>query len=463
MNGHDTIVIGLGATGFSCVQHLCAERDSAERVYALDTRASPPFADAVRTRFPEVEILSLGDFPRALRSAGRAVVSPGIPLDHCLVQQARAAGVVLTSDIELFLDAAGAPVVGITGTNGKSTVTALAGELLAASGLLAPAGGNLGTPALDLLADGVDAYVLELSSFQLERLEAPGLAVAAILNVTADHQDRYPDLEAYAAAKRRIYAGAKCAVYNADDPLTVPAADFEGRTIALNQDPAWRIDDDLVIAGARVPVADVALKGRHNHFNALAAAAIAHQLNEAPPTTIRRALRRALAGGLPHRSAPVAEVDGVVFIDDSKATNVGAVVAALEGFGTGHRNIVLIAGGDAKGASFEALRPAVARHVSHVVVIGRDAEAVERGLAGCAPVLRADGMRDAVRLAGRHAQQGQSVLLSPACASFDMYDGYEARGRDFAAAVREWSVQGSAGGKNISEARGAGPSQEDAS
>lgn len=441
MTGHDTIVIGLGATGFSCVKHLCRGGDPGERVYALDTRSSPPFADAVRDRFPEVEILSLGEFAPALRTAGRVVVSPGVPLDHCLVRKARAAGVALTSDIDLFLEAAGAPVVGITGTNGKSTVTALASELLTASGLSAPAGGNLGTPALDLLADGVDAYVLELSSFQLERIEAPGLTVAAILNVTADHQDRYADLKAYAAAKQRIYGGAKCAVYNADDPLTAPAADFQGRTIALNQDPAWRLDDDLVIAGARVPVADIALKGRHNHFNALAAAAIAHQLTEAPIATTRRALKRALAGGLPHRAASVAEVDGVAFIDDSKATNVGAVVAALEGFGTGDGNIVLIAGGDAKGASFEALRPAVARHVSHLVVIGRDADALERGLAGCAPVLRAEGMRHAVQLAGLHARQGQSVLLSPACASFDMYESYAARGEDFAAAVSEWAAR----------------------
>ena len=454
MNGHGTIVIGLGATGFSCVKHLRGGPNAKERVLVVDTRPSPPFADAVRTGFPEVEIVSLGGFARALRTAARVVVSPGIPLDHCLVRQARAAGLVLTSDIELFLAAADAPVVGITGTNGKSTVTALASELLTAAGLSAPAGGNLGTPALDLLADGVDAYVLELSSFQLERIEAPGLTVAAILNVTADHQDRYADLKAYAAAKQRIYGGARCAVYNADDPLTVPAADFRGRTIALNQDPSWRLDDDLVIAGARVPAADIALKGRHNHFNALAAAAIAHQLAAAPAATTRGALRGALAGGLPHRAAPVAEVGGVVFINDSKATNVGAVVAALDGFGTGDRNIVLIAGGDAKGASFEALRPAVARHVSHLVVIGRDAEVLERGLAGCAPVLHAEGMRHAVQLAGEHARAGQSVLLSPACASFDMYPSYEARGRDFADAVREWSARDGAESAEL-----AGPEQ----
>ena len=443
MSSHGTIVIGLGASGFSCVKHLCGARDAGERVLALDTRPSPPFADAVRTRYPEVEILSLGDFGRAVRTAGRVVVSPGIPLDHCLVRQARDAGLALTSDIELFLGAAAAPVVGITGTNGKSTVTALASELLIASGPgRACRAATLVPRPLDLLADGVDAYVLELSSFQLERIDAPGLEVAAVLNVTSDHRDRYPDMSAYAAAKRRIYAGAKCAVYNADDPLTVPDTGFQGRAIGLNQDPSWRIDDDLVVAGARVPVADIALKGRHNHFNALAAAAIAHQLKAAPLATTRGALQRALAGGLPHRSALVAEVGGVTFIDDSKATNVGAVVAALEGFGTGHRNIVLIAGGDAKGASFEALKPAVTRHVSHLVLIGRDAPAVERGLAGCAPVLRAEGMRHAVQLAAGHAREGQTVLLSPACASFDMYSSFEARGEDFAAAVREWSARG---------------------
>ena len=445
MNGQGTIVIGLGATGFSCVAHLCSGGDAEERVFVMDTRPSPPFADAVRNRFPDVEILSPGSFARAFLTARRVVVSPGIPLDHCLVRQARDAGLALSSDIELFLEAADAPVVGITGTNGKSTVTALASELLAASGLLAPAGGNLGPPALDLLADGVDAYVLELSSFQLERIDEPGLDVAAILNVTPDHQDRYHDLRTYAAAKRRIYAGAKCAVYNAEDPLTVPAVDFRGRRIALNQDPSWRIDGDLVICGRRVPVADIALRGRHNHFNALAAAAIAHQLTQPPLATMRDALRRALAGGLPHRSALVAEIGGVEFIDDSKATNVGAVVAALEGFGTGRGNIVLIAGGDAKGASFEALRPAVERHVSHLVLIGRDAGAVEAGLAGCAPVLRAEDMRHAVHLASEHAREGQTVLLSPACASFDMYASYEARGDDFANAVRERSARGLSG------------------
>lgn len=440
MSGRGTIVIGLGVSGYSCVRHLCGGAADPGRVFAVDTRPSPPYADTVRRRFPDVQMLAPRDYGQALAHAERVVVSPGIRLDHCLVRQARASGLGVTSDIELFLEAASAPVVGITGTNGKSTVTALVGELLAAAGLQAPTGGNLGRPALDLLADDVDAYVLELSSFQLERLDAPGLAAAAILNITPDHQDRYRDFWAYAEAKRRIYRGARCAVYNADDPLTFPDPGFAGRMIALNQDPAWRIDGDLVVAGARLPVADIALKGGHNHFNALAAAAIAGQLAEVPIGTVRGVLQRALGGGLPHRSAAVAKVAGVTFIDDSKATNVGATVAALDGLGAGWRNIVLIAGGDAKGASFEALSVAVGRHVSHVVLIGRDAEILARGLAGAAPWSRASDMPSAVRLAAQHAGDGQTVLLSPACASFDMYESYEARGRDFVRAVRDWSA-----------------------
>ena len=438
MSDRTTIVIGLGATGYSCIRHL-AVANAGESVLAIDTRSTPPFLEAVRTNHPAVEVLSLVAWPRALARADRVVVSPGIAMDHCLVRRAAAAGVATTSDIELFLSAAAAPVVGITGTNGKSTVTALVGELLAANGLNAPAGGNLGTPALDLLDESADAYVLELSSFQLERLGDANLAVAAILNVTPDHQDRYPDVAAYAAAKQRIYAGAACAVYNADDALTAPPSGFAGRSIALNGDPAWRIDgNDLIVAGERLPTAEVALRGRHNHFNALAAAAIARGAGPPPADALaatRRTFARALNGGLPHRSRAVAEICGVAYIDDSKATNAGATLAALEGFGTADRNVVLIAGGDAKGGSFEALAPAVARHVSRVILIGRDAGLLARALDIPERTLRAASMRDAVRLAARTARGGQTVLLSPACASFDMYENYQARGDDFAREV----------------------------
>ena len=429
MNEPVTIVLGLGATGYSCVRHLAGR----ERLLAIDTREAPPFLDAVAGDYPDVEILDMADWHDALTDASRVVVSPGVAMDHGLVVSAQAAGVAVTSDVELFLAAARSPVVGITGTNGKSTVSTLVGRLLAAEERSVGVGGNLGTPALDLLGEDVDAYVLELSSFQLERLECPGLAVAAVLNVSPDHLDRYSDLATYAAAKRRIYAGAECAVYNADDPRTVPDGDVPA--IALNGDPRWRIDgDELVMGERRLHSACLALKGRHNVFNALAAAAIAHQAGvEASPD--------ALAGfrGLPHRSYQVSEVDGVSYIDDSKATNVGACLAALDGFGTGERNVVLIAGGDAKGASFDAMAPAVRRHVSRLVLIGRDAGRIAAALAGEVPAERVRDMGEAVRLAHASANAGDIVLLSPACASFDMYADFSARGDDFAVQVRRLS------------------------
>ena len=432
MSGRTTIVLGLGATGFSCIRHL-AGRD---RLLAFDTRPQPPFLAAVRERHPEVTLLGAGDWPRALASGDRLLVSPGVANDHCLVAAARAAGLAISSDIELFLESAPAPVVGITGTNGKSTVATLVGELMTASGIRAGVGGNLGRPALELLADDCDGYVLELSSFQLERLQRPGLAVAAVLNISADHLDRHAGLAAYAACKRRIYRGSARVVCNADDPRTLPEEGAAlGRVLALNGHPDWRIDGDwLVIDGERVPSAALALGGRHNHFNVLAAAAIAHQAGVAATNRVETltAFR-----GLPHRGETVAEIDGVTYINDSKATNVGACLAALEGFGSGASNLVLIAGGDAKGASFDALAGAVARHVCRLVLLGRDAVRLERALGAIVETRLAGDMGHAVRLARQGARPGDTVLLSPACASFDQYPDFQARGDDFAAAVRD--------------------------
>jgi len=434
MNESATLVIGLGATGFSCIRHLAAR----ERLVAIDTRAAPPFLDAVRTDFPEVEVVAAGDWPRALQTARRVVVSPGIPMDHCLVTAARASDVPLTSDVELFLEAVrGRTVIGVTGTNGKSTVTSLVGELLNAAGVDAGVGGNLGTPALDLLEADFDAYVLELSSFQLERLERPALTVGAVLNVSPDHLDRHASVVGYAASKRRIYTGAARIVYNAGDARTFPVDEVSVPAIAVNGEPDWRADDEgLIIDGRRVATGGFRLRGRHNHFNALAAAAVAHQVGASIDESVLARFQ-----GLPHRSAVVAEVDGITYVDDSKATNVGACLAALEGFGTDGRNIVLIAGGDAKGASFDALAGAVERHVSHLVLLGRDADRIAAAVTPAVPSSRARDMRDAVNQAERAARPGDTVLLSPACASFDMYADFEARGDEFAASVRDLVVQ----------------------
>ena len=439
-----TAVIGLGATGRSVIRHL----DGRERLLAIDTRAKPPFLDAVRADHPDVEVLAPRDWPRALAVADRVVVSPGVPLEHCLARSAAAAGLPLTSDIALFREAAqDKPVLGVTGTNGKSTVVALLGELLAGAGLRAGVGGNLGTPALDLLAADRDVYVLELSSFQLERLERPELAVAALLNVSADHGDRHADLDAYAAAKRRIFAGAANVVFNADDPRTSPGRAWPaghlrsdaGQAIALNGDAGWRLDHEaLVVDGKRLATRELALAGRHNHFNVLAAAAVACLAG----VEVGR-LQRVLTTfrGLPHRTQRVATVGGVTFVNDSKATNVGACVAALEGLGDGERNIALIAGGDGKGASFADLAAAVRRHVSCAVLIGRDAGRIEQALRGHTRTTRAVDMADAARSARAAAGRGGIVLLSPACASFDMYANFEARGEAFATAVRQLAAE----------------------
>ena len=435
MSGEFSVIIGLGASGYSCVRHLAPT----QALGVIDTRPEPPHLDDVRRNYPDVAVIEASAWRDTLARAQRVVVSPGVSLDDPLVRMARAAGVPLTSDVQLFLDAVeGAPVVGVTGTNGKSTVTTLVGELIAATGVRAGVGGNLGTPALDLLDGDGDIYVLELSSFQLERLERPGLAVAALLNVSPDHLDRHAGLEAYAASKRRIYRGAARLVYNADDPRTTPGEPGEARvpSIALNGDPGWRLDGDgLVIDGRRFRVGSLGLRGRHNQLNALAAAAIVHQAGMPVDEQALAAFR-----GLPHRSALVAEIDGVAYIDDSKATNVGACQAALDGFGDGDRNIVLIAGGDAKGAEFESLAPYLRRHVSRLVLLGRDADMIAAPVAEDVPSVRAMDMEQAVRLSRASAGPGDTVLLSPACASFDMYTDYNARGDDFATHVRALSA-----------------------
>ena len=433
MTAPATLVVGLGATGRSIIGHLAGR----ERVLAIDTRAAPPLADELRRTFPGVEFFAPDAWRRALASASRVAFSPGLALDHSWAADARATGTPLVSDIELFLAAAApTPVVGVTGTNGKSTVVALLGELFAAAGLDAGVGGNLGPPALALLGPSRDIYALELSSFQLERLARPALHVAAVLNVTADHGDRHPDLDAYAAVKRRVYRGAAHAVCNADDPRTAPAAgaDAPTRVIALNGDPKWRIDGpDLVLNGSHVATAELALTGRHNHFNALAAAAVAWRAGLAVDRQ-RAALVR--FEGLPHRVERVATVDGVAYVDDSKATNVGACRAALESFGDGRGNIVLIAGGDAKGAGFGELAATLRRHVGLLVLIGRDADRLAAAAGNDLATVRAADMAEAVRVARRAARPGDTVLLSPACASFDMYGDFAARGDAFRTAAR---------------------------
>lgn len=440
--GARTLIVGLGKTGLSCARYL---RANGERVAVTDSRARPPGLAQAREEMPDLALFVGGFDAQVFAAADRLIVSPGVSQREPLVAAAEAHGVEVIGDIELFARAARARVAAITGSNGKSTVTTLLGQMASLAGVRTAVGGNLGEPALDLLDAAVELYVLELSSFQLETTRSLQARAAVVLNLSADHMDRYADLSEYAAAKARIYAGTEIGIVNRDDPLVPPMAEPAGsvRGFTLGA-PAGEEDFGLVAhrgapwiargAEPLMPAAEVAIPGRHNLANALAALAMgsACGLPDSAMVQVLRTFR-----GLPHRTALVGEGDGVRWYDDSKGTNPGATVAALEGLvdPAGSARAVLIAGGDCKGADFTPLVAAVQRAARAVVLIGRDAPLLERLLAGRVALLHAGDMAEAVGLAAGAARPGDCVLLSPACASFDMFDNYEHRGRVFADAV----------------------------
>ncbi len=353
----------------------------------------------------------------------------------------RARGLTPVGDIELFARAARAPVAAVTGTNGKSTVTTLLAHMASRSGLRAVSGGNLGEPALDLLAASVQLYVLELSSFQLDTTRSLALAAAAVLNVTPDHLDRYPDLEAYDAAKARIYARCEVSVVNLDDARVVAMARAAPRRVSFSLRADSGADYTLArTAGGEaalarggqplLPLRELALQGAHNAANALAALALGDALGLALPSMLAelRAFR-----GLPHRTQCVAEIRGVRYIDDSKGTNVGATLAAVGGL---PGPLLLMLGGEGKGQDFRPLRAAFAGKVRCALLIGRDAPGLAQALDGVCDCRRAASLEAAVAAAAELARPGDTVLLSPACASLDMFRDYAQRGEAFAAAVR---------------------------
>jgi UDP-N-acetylmuramoylalanine--D-glutamate ligase len=434
------LVVGLGLTGLSCVRHL------AKRGYAItvvDTRAQPPKLDELRREFPHVPVHTGGLREVLFDDPGMLVVSPGVSVKETPIARAIARGAQAIGDIELFAREASAPVIAITGTNGKSTVTALTGEMCRQAGLRTAIGGNIGVPALELLASPApQVYVLELSSFQLETTWSLNARAAAVLNLTPDHLDRYASLDDYAAAKARIFRGNGTMVLNADDPLVMRMRQPGRRTIGFSLGRPLAAQDygleeqngeTWLMRGEQplMPAREVPLAGRHNLANVLAAMALAEAAGVAADAAC--AAVRAFKG-LSHRTELVAERDRVRWYDDSKGTNVGATVAALNGMTA---PVILIAGGDGKGQDFSDLKPACARHARAVVLIGRDAPLIETALGGAVPVHRARDMHAAVSLAARLAQPGDAVLLSPACASFDMFRNYEHRAEVFRAAVRE--------------------------
>jgi len=448
--GRKALVLGLGDTGLSMAKWL--SRAGAD-VHVADTRASPPRLSALRALLPSVPAACGPLRQESFAGVDLIAISPGVPLAEPHVRRALTAGTRAIGDIELFAQSPigrNSRVIAVTGTNGKTTVTSLAGSMARAAGSDCEVAGNIGPAVLDALmrredsGETPDLWVLELSSFQLETTDSLAAAAATVLNISEDHLDRYGDVEEYAAAKGRIFAGGGLQVLNRDDPRSLAMALPGRRTVTFGLDAPRRAEDWGLLgrdgerwlaqgASALLGVREMKLAGTHNAANALAALALCRGLG-LPLAPMLGALRE--FKGLPHRVEPVGDAGGVRWYDDSKGTNVGSTVAALAGLAHGGAKVVLIAGGEGKGQDFSPLKDAVARSARAVVLIGRDAPLIDAAVAGAGvPVLHAGSMDQAVTLAGDAARPGDAVLLSPACASFDMFRDYRHRGEVFRLAV----------------------------
>lgn len=430
-----TLVVGLGKTGLSCVRYLC---ENGRDVAVADSRLSPPGLDDLRAEWPDLPVY-LGEFDADLFAGfNELVVSPGISVAEPAIRVAADKGAVIRGDIDLFSEVADAPIIAITGSNGKTTVTTLVGEMARAAGRRVEVGGNIGTPALELLGRGADLYVLELSSFQLETTRELNALAATVLNVSDDHMDRYPDKMAYFQAKQRIFNGCQNAVVNLDDALSTPMARDNLRFLCfgfhrVNPDTFSTRDDDegtwITFGFDNLLLAEeLGLMGQHNISNVMAALALGHAAGLPMDVMLETAKR---FKGLPHRCEFVRRVSDVDYINDSKGTNVGATAAAIESLVPAGGKIVLIAGGEGKGADFSLLAEPVATHCRAVVLIGTDAETIATALGNRVETVNAADIAGAVHTARKLAQPGDRVLLSPACASFDMFRDYGDRGDRF--------------------------------
>lgn len=435
----DNLVVGLGETGLSVARHLS---EKGEAFAVVDSRTDPPGLARLEQECTPLEI-HLGAFDRGLfHRARRLIVSPGVTVTSPAILEARASGTEVIGDVELFARSARAPVIAITGSNGKSTVTTLVGEMARHAGQKVVVGGNLGTPALDLLREpDTDCYVLELSSFQLETTSSLSPRVAVVLNISPDHLDRYESLESYAQAKARVYQLAERRVVNYDDPMATslagghPDAGFSLQAPRAPWDYGLQSMEGIqwLMQGEHplLPVHALRMAGRHNLANALAALALG-QVAGFPLSSMLDTLRA--FPGLPHRCQWIGSYQNVDWYNDSKGTNVGATLAAIEGL---DGSVVLIAGGQSKGQDFAPMRRALKGRVQGVVLIGIDAPQLSEALSGVAPIAHASDMHAAVHAAARFAKPGDRVLLSPACSSLDMYPNYASRGDDFMRAFME--------------------------
>lgn len=429
------LVVGLGLTGFSAARYLMSQ---GYRCRVQDTRDIPPYFQALRTEFPLADIVKHSLDAELIAWADVLVVSPGLSIAQPEIAQAINLGKSVIGDIELFSQAiTDKPVIAITGSNGKSTVTTLLGNMIAADKKLVGVGGNLGIPALDLLQQPADYFVLELSSYQLETTQSLQPVAATVLNLSEDHLDRYDSYADYIQAKLHIYQNAKFCISNQDDETTR----HDSNDILFGLTANATVDFGLVendsgtwLAHQGEPwinVNQLKISGRHNWANCLAAMALANTLDISRDAIINAMIE---FKGIPHRGEWIAEIDGVEWVNDTKATNVGAALASIEGR---DRPIILIAGGQSKNADMSVLYQAIKQQVKLVLLMGVDADRIEQAWQSAAPIERVDNMAVAVARANQQAVSGDCVLLAPACASFDMYPKFEARGDDFSNHVKQ--------------------------
>ena len=418
--GKTITIIGLGTTGLSCVDFF-ADKNATVRV--IDTRANPAGAD----KLPSDIALHTGSLKLDwLLSSDLIVISPGLALATPEIQQAIHQGVEVVGDIELFCREAKAPIIAITGSNGKSTVTSLTTEMAKQAGIKVGMGGNIGVPALSLLTGDYELYVLELSSFQLETTYSLKAKSATVLNVSEDHMDRYASIEDYRQAKLKIYQNAEYVIVNGEDPQTLPEQAVSCLLKFAENNGEYRLENGGLYSGNELILQsqEMLLKGRHNEMNALAAIALAEKAGVARSGIIQ-ALKTYL--GLDHRFQPVPTTDGVRWINDSKATNVGSTVAALNGLKV-DGTLYLLLGGDGKGADFSELKPLVNQDHIRCYCFGRDGKQLAELTTNSVLV---ETMQQAVDAIRPLLKSGDMVLLSPACASLDQFPNFEVRGKQF--------------------------------
>lgn len=439
------VVVGLGKTGLSCVRYL---RQLGYKVAVNDTRTNPPNLAELHAEFPDVEV-SLGHLDEPLLlTAHEIITSPGISIQELALVSAQNAGINIIGDIELFCRAVNKPIVAITGSNAKSTVTTLVGLMAQNAGVKVAVGGNLGTPVLELLNEDAELYVLELSSFQLETTHSLRAAAATVLNISEDHMDRYANLMAYHKAKHRIYRNCHFYVTNRQDMLTtpllpdmIPHTSFGLDTPDLRSYGIIKEQGKSYLAKGQTKLLDtseMAIFGEHNMANALAALALGEAVN-LPMDAMLHTLKTFT--GLAHRCQLVATQQGIAWYNDSKGTNVGATLAAINGLGAAiSGKVILIAGGVGKGQDFSPLSSALAQYGKAVLLMGEDAPKIDQAVQADIAKIYVSDLNHAVKTAQQLAQAGDVVLLSPACASFDMFKHYEDRGEQFMALVKAATV-----------------------